>query len=261
MKNIYCIFLLAALISMTGCSSQRKIAYFNGINSASSDSIGKKFFKAHEAKIVSGDMLSITVSGLDPLAVAPYNLPLVSFAAPGSSQIYNSYTLQSYLVDVNGDVNFPVLGSVRLGGMTKSQAINYIQDKLSKDLKNPIVTIQFLNYKITVLGEVLRPGLYSINNERVSILEALGLAGDMTVYGKRENVLLFRESDGKPEFVRLNLNTDEIFKSPYFYLQQNDVLYVEPNVVKSIQAQNLPLYLSTLSTLATVTTVIIALYK
>jgi polysaccharide export outer membrane protein len=113
-----------------------------------------------------------------------------------------------------------------------------------------------MNYKITVLGEVSRPGQYVVNNERVTVLDALGMAGDMTIYGVRNNVLVTRENNGKLEFIRLDLNSDEVFKSPYFYLQQNDVVYVEPNRVKAVGAQNISLYLSSLSTIATVTAVI-----
>jgi polysaccharide export outer membrane protein len=203
-------------------------------------------------------MLSISVNGLDPVAVAPFNLPLVSYSSPGSENLYAAPMLQSYLVDVNGNINFPVIGSIQLAGLTKSQAIKRIKEELSPYLKNAIVTIQFLNYKITVLGEVARPGQYSINNERVTVLDALGLAGDMTIFGKRENVLITRENNGKLEFVRLNLNSDEVFRSPYYFLQQNDVVYVEPNKVKAISSENVNtgLYLSTISTLASALTVI-----
>jgi len=261
MKKIYIIPFIVILLTLIGCSSQKNVAYFSGVNSTSADSINKSFYKAHEARICAGDMLSITVTGLDPLAVAPFNLPLVSYATPGSDQLYSAPTLQSYLVDINGDINFPVVGTIKLVGLTKSEAIKEINTKLSPYLKNAIVTIQFMNYKITVLGEVMRPGQYTINNERVTVLDALGLAGDMTIYGKRNNVLITRENDGKLEFVRLNLNTDEAFKSPYFYLQQNDVVYVEPNTVKSIAAQNISLYLSTVSTLATVIALIFSITK
>ncbi|HLP04255.1 MAG TPA: polysaccharide biosynthesis/export family protein [Paludibacter sp.] len=260
MKKTYLLFVISSIL-LTGCVSQKEIAYFSGVNSNSADSINKSFYKAHEARICSGDLLSITVTGLDPKAVAPFNLPLVSYATPGSEQLYSAPTLQSYLVDINGNIDFPVIGRIHLAGFTKSQAIAQLNEKLSPYLTNSIVTIQFMNYKITVLGEVLRPGQYAVSNERITILDALGLAGDMTVYGRRENVLLTRENNGKLEFVRLNLNSDEIFKSPYFYLQQNDVLYVEPNKVKSIGSQNISLYLSAVSTIVTTVAVIISITK
>lgn len=255
------IILISILILFTSCVSQKKIAYFYGLDEQSAETINQSFKTIHEARICPGDMLSITVSGIDPEAVAPFNLPIVSYASPGSAQMYAAPVLQSYLVDVNGYINFPIIGQIKLAGLTKSQAIQHINELLSSYLKNAIVTIQFLNYKVTILGEVLRPGQYPINNERVTVLDALGLAGDMTIYGKRENVLLIRENLGKLEFVRLNLNSTDLFTSPYYYLQQNDILYVEPNVVRNISAQNIPLYLSTLSTIATLVTVIYSISK
>lgn len=256
MKSKFIFAILVASILLHSCVSQKKVAYFNGVDATSEEEINKSFQTNHEAQIVNGDMLSITVTGLDPLAVAPFNLPLVSYATPGSDQLYSAPTLQSYLVDVNGFINFPVVGQIKLSGLTKSEAIKLIGKKLTPYLKDPIVTIQFMNYKITVLGEVLRPGQYVINNERVTVLDALGLAGDMTIYGVRHNVLIARENNGQLEFARLNLNNADVFKSPYFYLQQNDVVYVEPNKVKSVASQNFSLYLSSLSTIATVTAVI-----
>jgi len=257
--SFYIIF--SAVFVLIGCSSQKNIAYFYGLESQSADSINMSFNKAHEALIGSGDMLSITVTGLDPLAVAPFNLPLVSYATPGSDKLYSQPQMQGYLVDINGDINFPVLGTLKLSGLTKSQAISYLYDKLSPYLKKPIVTIQFMNYKITVLGEVARPGQYSISNERVTVLDALGLAGDMTIYGRRNNLLITRETNGKLEFVRLNLNKDDVFKSRYFYLQQNDVIYVEPNSVKSIASQNISLYISSISALATTFSIIYSITR
>ncbi len=256
MKKVYFVSIISLVVFFAGCSSQKNITYFTGVNSNSADSINKKFSKIHEARICTGDLLSITVTGLDPLAVAPFNLPLVSYATPGSDRLNSQPTLQSYLVDINGNINFPVVGTLKLVGLTKSQAIKYINDKLEPYLKNAIVSIQFMNFNVTVLGEVLRPGQYSISNERVTILDALGLAGDMTIYGKRNNVLITRENSGKLEFVRLNLNNADIFKSPFYYLQQNDVIYVEPNSVKSFsaQSQNFSLYLSSVATLATLLT-------
>lgn len=206
-------------------------------------------------------MLSIIVSGLDPVAVAPFNLPVVGYENPGSDKLYSSPTLQSYLVDVDGNIDFPIVGKINLAGLSKSQATQRIYESLSPYLKDIIVTIKFLNYKVSVMGEVQRPGQYSINNERVTVLDALALAGDMSIYGKRNNVLVIRENMGKLEFARLNLNSDEVFTSPYYYLQQNDVVYVEPNNVKAITGLNISLYLSMITTLASVVSVIFAVSK
>ncbi|VBB48648.1 conserved exported hypothetical protein [uncultured Paludibacter sp.] len=262
MKNKFIVvyFFSVALI-FAGCSSQKDLAYFNKVNKSSADSINLLFKANHETKITVGDLVSIVVSGADPKAVVPFNSPVISYYSPNSENIYSQPILQPYLVDVDGNINFPQLGKIKLLGLKKSEAIDLITEKLEPYLKNPIVTIGFVNYKITVLGEVLRPGQYTVNNERITVLDALGLAGDMTIYGKRNNVLITRENNGKLEFARLDLNSDEVFKSPYYYLQQNDVIYVQPNGAKAIASQNVPLYISAASTLITLTTLIFTIAK
>lgn len=257
-SNFFPITLVITLIvlSFLGCTSQKELAYFNKVNKYTADSINTVFRANQETKIVVGDLLSIVVSGVDPKAVISFNSPIVSRYSPSSEEAYGQPILQSYLVDVDGNINFPVLGKIKLVGLKKSEATDLITEKLEPFLKNPIVTIGFVNYKVTVLGEVLRPGQYPVTNEKITVLDALGLAGDMTIYGRRDNVLIIRENDGKMEFARINLNSDDIFKSPYYYLQQNDYIYVEPNSVKTISAQNLPLYLSGISTLGTMITLI-----
>ena len=262
MKKINIILIVSTLLIFTGCTTQKKLAYFNTVTASSAESINAQLKNERaDARILTDDRLSITVSALDPNAVAIYNLPFVSFASPGSDQIYASPVLQSYLVNSQGNINFPVLGEIKLEGLTLTEAGNLIKSKLAEHVADPIVNIQFVNFRITVLGEVLRPGQFPVANERVTILDALGLAGDMTAYGRRDNVLLTRNNNGKLEFARINLNSDEVFKSPYFYLQQNDVIYVEPNTVKSISSQDIPLYLSFLSTLATLVTLIYSISK
>ena len=258
-RSILFVLLSVSVLAITSCSTQKRLSYFSSMGNQN-DSASVYNYHIHEARIVAGDMLIITVSGLDPLAVAPFNQPVVSYSAPGSDQLYNTPSLQSYLVDVNGNISFPVLGEIKLSGLTKSEAISLIKEKLAQYLKDPIVTIKFLNYKITVLGEVARPGQYTINNERVTILDALGMAGDMTPYGKRNTVLVTRENNGKLEFARLNLNSDDVFNSPYYFLQQNDVVYVEPNNVRAIASQNLSLYLSMITTLASLATVLVTVF-
>ena len=262
MKKINIILIVSTLLIFTGCTTQKKLAYFNTVTASSAESINAQLKNERaDARILTDDRLSITVSALDPNAVAIYNLPFVSFASPGSDQIYASPVLQSYLVNSQGNINFPVLGEIKLEGLTLTEAGNLIKNKLAEHVADPIVNIQFVNFRITVLGEVLRPGQFPVTNERVTILDALGLAGHMTAYGRRDNVLLTRNNNGKLEFARINLNSDEVFKSPYFYLQQNDVIYVEPNTVKSISSQDIPLYLSSLSTLATLVTLIYSISK
>ncbi len=261
MKKTLLITLSVSIFLFSGCISQKEIAYFKGVNADSATAINQQFRSKQETTISNGDVLLITVSALDPTAVAPFNLPMVMYNSPGSDKLYTSPTLQTYIVDTEGKINFPVLGTLKLSGLSKSEAITMLNEKLLPYLKNPIVNINFMNYEITVLGEVARPGKYSISNEKVNILEALGLAGDLTIYGIRKNVLIYRDNNGKVEFERINLNSSDIFKSPYFYLKQNDIVYVEPNKVKVTSSQNIPLYLSTLSTLSAVTTTIFYLYK
>ena len=256
MKKTIILFTILFSILLLSCTSQRKVAYFKNMDAASTEAINKAFNDIHQAKIVAGDILSIVISGLDPLTVIPFNLPLAAYTSPGSSQAQAVPTLQPYFVDINGNINFPVVGEIHLAGLTKTQAIERIEQKLEPFLKDIIVTIQFLHYQVSVLGEVARPGTFIIRNERVTVLEALAMAGDMTIFGKRGNVMIIRENQGKLEFARLNLNSDEIFSSPYYFLQQNDVIYVEPNNVRAISGLNIPLYLSAITTLASVVSVI-----
>lgn len=175
------------------------------------------------------DILSITIQTIDPQSTAVVNqvaaMPVIgaSSATPTGSQ-----TVTGFLVDKSGNVTIPMLGSMKLSGLTTFEARKLIEERAAKFFKEPTVQVRFANYKITVIGEVARPATYTVPNEKVTLLDAIGLAGDLTIYGKRENVLLVRENEGKKEFVRFNLNSSDIFKSPYFYLKQNDVIYVEP---------------------------------
>lgn len=261
MKKIIILFTILSLISLSSCTSQRRVAYFRDVDATSAEAINRAFNETHEARIAIGDFLSIIVSGLDPLAVAPFNIPIVTYAQPGSNMAQVMPTLQPYIVDFNGNINFPVVGEIHLAGLTRTQAVEKIEQKLEPFLRDAIVTLQFLHFQINVLGEVARPGTFIIRNERVTILEALAMAGDMTIFGKRNNVLVIRENNGELEFARLNLNSDEIFTSPFYYLQQNDVVYIEPNVMRAVAALNIPLYLSAVTTLASIISVIFVLTR
>ena len=193
----------------------------------------------------------ITVSALDPEAVIPYNLPNVSYSSPTSSTVPTNASFQYYTVDEQGDIDFPVLGKLHVVGMSQSEVINLIEGKLKGQLVNPIVTMRFLNARITVMGEVRNPGTYMLNNGRMTLLEALGIAGDLTQYARREN-------NGKGEFARLDLRSDDVFTSPYFYLQQNDVVYVEPNQARTTSNQSIGLWLSMVGTVSSAATVVVS---
>jgi polysaccharide export outer membrane protein len=260
MKQLFisiCITLL-----LTACSSNKNIAYFQDIPQTG-HLISDTTLMQAETRICTGDILSITVSALDPTAVLPFNLPVVAYSAPGSDQVYSSPSLQGYVVDSKGFITFPVLGDLKVSGLKRSELLNLLKDKLSPYLKDPVITLKFLNYNVTVLGEVARPGTYTINNERVTILQALGLAGDITIFGKKDNVLLVRDNDGKKEYIRINFNQLAAMNSPYYFLQQNDVLIVEPNKTKIIssETQNASLYISIISTLVTATAVVYSIVK
>ena len=173
-----------------------------------------------EPRIKINDALIITVSAMDPEAVLPYNLANVAYSSPTSNTIPSTASFQYYTVDEQGNIDFPVLGKLYIVGMKLSELKELIENKLRGQLVDPIVSIRFLNARVTVLGEVRNPGTYMLNNGRMTLLEALGIAGDLTQYASRSNVLVTRENNGKVEFARLDLRSDEIFTSPYFYLQQ-----------------------------------------
>ncbi len=258
-KNILFGILMTIMLStLSSCKMQKQIPYFKNLETTTGTITT---VESQETTIKKHDILTITVSSLDPLAAAPFNLPLVSYSNPGSETVASGNSLQPYIVDNDGYITFPVIGKMKLAGMKKSEAIEYIKNSLSPYLKDPIITIQFTNYRISILGEVRSPGAYTISNEHVTILDALAMAGDMTLYGRRENVLLIREKDnGDREYIRFNLNNTDIMDSPYFYLEQNDVIYVEPNAIRATAASNtnVSLYFSGASTLATLATVIIS---
>ena len=235
MKKISYLFAVVSLtLLLTGCGSSKNVAYFQN-----SDNVNLDLSRVlYDARIMPKDVLTITVNTTDPEAAAPFNLTVatvqsVSLRTSSTSQA----VLQSYIVDNAGNIDFPLIGQVHLGGLTKNEAEKVIMEKIKPYLnasERPIVTVRMINYKISVLGEVQRPGMFTVANEKINILEALAQAGDLTIYGVRDRVKLIREDNtGKKEIHELNLNDANIINSPYYYLQQNDIVYVEPNKVKS----------------------------
>lgn len=214
----------ALIVLFASCQTHKKLVYFqNEINGAA--------ITNYTPILKTDDFISIDVSGEDPLAVAAFNLPVQEgFRAPTNSGYSQGNPERSgYLIDANGNVQLPVLGQLKLAGMNRMDATTMIQEKLSAYVNNPVVNIQILNFKITVLGEVANPGTFKIPNERITILEAIGLAGDLKITGIRKNVLVIRDNNGEKQEFRLDLTDKELFNSPIYYLQQNDVIYVEPN--------------------------------
>jgi polysaccharide export outer membrane protein len=222
MKKITLFFI--GLIVLTSCGTKEDVVYFNGIDSKDNIVGIDSYMPTYHVD----DELLIVVNAIDSEAARPFNQTSVSY----SDDIRMSYgreRIQSYIVDSDGNIDFPVLGKIKIAGLNRDQATKMFVDKLTDYIKKPIVNIRTLNYKITVLGEVNRPGTYTATNERITLIEALGLAGDLTIYGERENVLVIHDYDGKKTYTRVNLKSQELFESPVYYLAQNDVVYVEPN--------------------------------
>lgn len=224
--------LLLLLCLLAACQSYKKVPY---LQDAEVVLYGVQNEQLYDAKIMPKDLLTIVVSCTSPELAAPFNLTVATSTGLSTTSITAQSVLQQYLVDNEGKVDFPVLGELKLGGLTKKQAEKMIIDKLKPYIKEtPIVTVRMVNYKISVIGEVARPGTFTISNEKVNLLEALAMAGDMTVYGLRDDIKLIREdANGKQEIIPLDLNKAETILSPYYWLQQNDIVYVTPNKAKA----------------------------
>ncbi|WP_291528217.1 polysaccharide biosynthesis/export family protein [Bacteroides sp. UBA939] len=225
-----------SLLLLVSCkTTDNSITYFQDLDNQPAAIAGEPVNYA--PRIAPDDQLSIIVSGTDPSAVAAFNMPLASYLAPGETNVVSTPVLHTYLVNSGGEIDFPVLGKLHIAGMTRNELTDVLTEKVSAYVKSPIVTIQIRNFKVSVLGEVNRPGTVNVPNERLSVLDALGLAGDLTIYGNRTNVLLIRDNNGKKEFHRFDLTSAGTLTSPYYYLQQNDVLYVEPNKARKGNAK------------------------
>lgn len=232
-KKIILPVAFAAVIMIFGSCSNKNVAYFQNSNIVNLE----QSRVLYDARIMPKDVLTITVSTSDADAAAPFNMTVPTPLTQSMRTTTSQPLLQSYLVDNDGYIDFPRVGRLHVGGLTKSQAERVILEKIKSYMskaETPIVTVRMSNYKISVLGEVTRPGMYTVTNEKISILEALAQAGDLTIYGVRNNVKLIREdSTGMKSIHVLNLNDANIINSPYYYLQQNDIVYVEPNKVKA----------------------------
>ncbi|GAA4319451.1 polysaccharide biosynthesis/export family protein [Compostibacter hankyongensis] len=252
---------IVSCLELLSCSSTQKVTYFHNLrDSIHVVELQEAPFK--EPVIGPDDILVINVNTVDPDATAVINSGNLPNPANGQSTS-NSITQQlisGYLVNREGFVELPVLGKVRLSGLTTDQAREVVRHKAEEFFKNPSVTIRFANFRVTVLGEVNRPSSYIIPNERVSVFDAIGYAGDLTLYGKRKNVLLLRkEKNGKTEAVRLNLSNSSLISSPYYYLKQNDILYVQPT--RSKVANTDVAWVRNISLLTSIASVLIVLLK
>ena len=227
--------ILIALFTLTSCGTVKDIAYFQNKVVDHPEAIDKHAGIVIQAK----DMLSIVVSSRNPELVAMFNLPVVSYQA-GSEVVIGgaAQRLMGYVVDNDGYIDFPVLGPIQVSGLTRWELSELIKNKLLKDglLTDAVVTVEFMNFKISVIGEVNAPGTYTIEGDKVTILQAISLAKDLTIFGLRENVSVIRERDGERTIYEVNLCDVSLFKSPAYYLQQNDVVYVQPSEIKARQS-------------------------
>jgi polysaccharide export outer membrane protein len=267
-KTVFLLFIAL----LTGCNAYQNVAYLQqaGTQAVMSDSVKTP---VPEPIIKVGDVLMITVNTNTPEAAIPFNLPLVpagesSRTYSGGNGSYLSYglSLQNFLVDMEGNIVFPVIGKLQVAGMTKASLANQLKEAIYPKFitEEPIILIRYANFRVSVLGEVMRPGSFLIDNEKVSILEALALAGDMTIYGRRESLLLVRENNGSRETIRIDIRDKNLVHSPYFYLQQNDVLYVEPNDSRaraSAISSAESLSISVIGTLISIATLIINILR
>lgn len=212
------------MIGFSSCISHKELLNFQ--EGESWESVAKSLPVQPVLIIQPDDILNVTVQSFDMVAAAPYNLMALSAASQGSAANIN--TPGGFLVDPLGNIDFPVLGQIKVGGLNLTEAKEKIQKMVAQQLVDPVVNIRFMNFRITVLGEVNSPATYTIPDQKINLLEALGLAGDLSTYGRRDNILIIREVNGKREFGRVNLKDRSFFNSPYFYLAQNDVIYVEP---------------------------------
>lgn len=258
------IYIAAALIALSlfgvSCStSQGSLTYFENVDSIATGGIGNNDYCL---KVVPDDELKIVITSQEPSVTAPYNLPMANYAATSELSAAASPALQTYLVDREGYIELPILGRIHVAGKTTDKIEEEIKTLVGKDVKDPFVSVAFHGYKVNVLGEVKKPGAKLVTKERYSILDAIADAEDLTEYGKRENILLIREENGKKVHVRLNLNDVKMMESPYFYLQQNDIVYVEPNKIKvgnSKYNQDNGFKLSVISTIVSACSVVASL--
>jgi len=247
--------MILIVISMSSsCVSNKKIAYFQDIQTVNQAKL-EHAITFSEPVIQSDDILTINVFTLNQQNGAIVNQAASTPILGGNSNSGLSTQNTGFLVDKNGEIELSLIGKLKVAGLTTYQARELIREKASVVYKEPNVQLRFANFKVSVLGEVNAPSAYTLPNEKVSILDALSLAGDLTIYGKRDNVLIVRDNNGSKEFARLNLNSSEIFNSPYYYLRQNDVVYVEPNKRK-VSASN-SAQIQTIGVIASVVSVIV----
>ncbi|NRD20160.1 polysaccharide biosynthesis/export family protein [Winogradskyella eckloniae] len=251
MKTRILMISLLAIFTATSCATRKDLIYFQD------EPIEEGQLTSEPTELIykPDDILTINVSALDPDTVRPFNLPVVSNNTSDLRSAQGTLQQQSYLVDHNGNIEFPVLGTLKVEGLTRTDLTAMLVDKIKVMATDPIVNVRLVNFTVTVLGEVSNPGTFTMQDERVTLLEALGYANDLTIFGKRTNVKLIREIDGVKKFAFIDLTSINTVNSHLYYLQQNDIIYVEPNNAKvrsSTYNQNNSVLISAIGTLTTI---------
>lgn len=250
------------LCFLCGCASQKQISYLQDVP----ENYNQEISADYDIRVASDDLIAIMVNSKDPELAQMFNLPMVSYQVNNNASGYSGgqNRILGYLVDKEGCIHFPQLGALKVRGMTRTELTDYIGNQLIERgfMKDPIVTVQFLNFKVSVLGEVTRPGTFDVTSDRITLLDALSRAGDLTIYGKRENVKVIREENGKRMVATVDLRSANLLSSPYYYLKQNDVVYVEPNKAKAGQREinqnrTIGTFASILSVLISITALIL----
>lgn len=256
MKKLLILFILAMGLILPSCANRKKIVYFQ---SSEGDSTVMDL-QSYEMRYRTGDFLYIQVAGATPEAVEIFNPEMAKLRETYTGD-YRSDNPQTtgYIIDKEGNINFPVLGKIKAAGKTKLELEQTLLEKLDGHIDMPVLNIRLRNFKISVLGDVRSPGTYTIATERVTLLEAIGIAGDLNITAKRKNVLVIRSSYGKKQEFRIDLTKNDLFSSPVYYLQQNDVVYIEPNQAKMNTSKFSPVYsiLISVSSLIITTVVLI----
>lgn len=263
MKRTLIAFLSLAVLGMSlvGCANYKDIVYLQDINTYDVERI----YKQYEPKIKVDDRLTIVVSGPDKMVTAPYNLTLADITKGGAGTTNPENSTLSYLVDMEGCISFPILGRIHVEGMTRRELTEYLTLEIGKDVKDPIVYITFKNFRVTVIGEVRAPGTYTLESEKMTIFQAIGKAGDLNLTAERQGVIVLRDEDGEHKHYELDLRSASVFESPAYFVQQNDVIIVQPSPTRVSNATLATgvwsLVASSVSTLSTITTLVFMILR
>jgi len=262
MRKITCLIAVCSVL-IASCAGPKKSVYFKDNIPNDPRVIVQQMDKVHEAIVQPDDILAIHISTISSMLDQPNNIfndggaPYAVTSTLGGGGAASAAN-KGYLVDPNGYLDFPVLGKLKVSGLTIRQIKDMLTNRLKDYVKDPVAEVNIVNYRITVLGEVVRPGTIIAPNHKISVLDAIAAAGDIPVYGRKDNVLIIRETEGTREYARLNLNSRDIFKSPYFYLKQNDVIIVEPNNIK--KQENSDFFRLYLPAIASLISTVLAVY-